>query len=138
MAADHRVRAGVDLDGALAPGLPVNGLDGRPFLLIGNPANHGAGGDETSWATDWPQLDGWKRWLTITGTTHLNFTDVPLLGDQLGLPTPGAQIDSTRALQITRDYVAAFFDEQLKGRPQTLFDGPSAAYPEVVNQRPAG
>ncbi|GAA1970417.1 alpha/beta hydrolase family protein [Kitasatospora viridis] len=137
MAADRRVRAGADLDGRFFVPVPTAGLDGRPVLLLGNPANHAVGGDESSWATDWPSLDGWKRWLTVTGSNHVSFTDVPVLAHEAGIPGVDGSIPAVRAEQLTRDYVAAFFDEQLKGIPQPLLDGPSPADPEVVfQQRP--
>ncbi|MFJ9694747.1 alpha/beta hydrolase family protein [Kitasatospora sp. NPDC101183] len=137
MAADQRVRAAADLDGRFFLPVPADGLGHRPVLLLGNPANHAATGDEPSWAANWAALDGWKRWLTVTGTNHVSFTDVPALADAAGIPGVDGTIPSLRAEQLTREYVAAFFDEQLKGVPQPLLDGPSPAEPEVVfEQRP--
>ncbi|MCX4744031.1 alpha/beta hydrolase [Kitasatospora sp. NBC_01287] len=135
MAADQRVRAGADLDGRFFVPVPAGGLGGRPVLLLGNPANHAVGGDEPSWAANWPDLDGWKRWLTVTGSTHVSFTDVPVLADEAGITGVDGSIPSVRAEQLTRAYVAAFFDEQLKGIPRPLLDGPSPADPEVVFQQ---
>lgn len=136
MVADQRVRAGIDLDGSIDTSIPPTGLNGRPFLLLGNPVNHDVGGDEHSWGVAWPQLDGWKRWLTIAGTTHVSFTDGPLLATEAGIPGADGSISALRALEITRTYVAAFFDQQLKGTPQPLLDGPSQTYPEVDFQHP--
>ncbi|MFE0458913.1 alpha/beta hydrolase family protein [Kitasatospora sp. NPDC058965] len=137
MAADRRVQAGADLDGRFFVPVPAGGLGGRPVLLLGNPANHAVNGDEPSWAANWPALDGWKRWLTLTGSTHVSFTDVPVLADEAGITGVDGAIPSVRAAQLTRNLVAAFFDEQLKGLHQPLLDGPTAADPEVVfQQRP--
>ena len=136
MAADPRVRAGVNMDGTFWEPAPAEGVGRRPFLLLGNPTDHSVGSPDTSWDAAWTNLDGWKRWLTVTGTVHTNFTDVPLLATEAGIPTPGMQIPALRAMQLTRTYVAAFFDLQLKGIPQPLLDGPSAADPEVVFQHP--
>jgi hypothetical protein len=33
---------------------------------------------------------------------------------------------------MTRAYVRAFFDQDLRGRPQALLDQPSPRYPEVT------
>ncbi|WP_410571184.1 esterase [Amycolatopsis sp. cmx-4-61] len=123
MAADPRVRAGVDLDGPDAP-LPAPGLD-RPFLFLGRPDAGTAG---------WDGLRGWKRRLTVTGTVHRSFTDIGLVGEQLGLGF-GATTPAVRAQAITAAYVRAFFDRHLRGRPQPLLDQPSAQYPEVVFAR---
>ncbi len=56
-----------------------------------------------------------------------------MLVDGLGLPpAPGTTIASGRAVDLTRRYVGAFFDLQLKGIEQPLLDGPNAADPEVL------
>ncbi len=129
MAADKRVRAGVNLDGTMFAPVPATGLGGRPFMLIGH--DTGSAVDPT-WASGWANLDGWKRWLTVSGSNHGSFTDVPVLSEQLGIPEPpGTTISAQRAVQITRTYVGAFFDLQLKGIPEPVLDGPTAANPEV-------
>nr|WP_042409924.1 acetylhydrolase [Streptacidiphilus carbonis] len=135
MAADKRVRAAVDMDGTFDIPIPATGLDHRPFLLLGTQSGH-APGDDRSWDQAWANLDGWKRWLTVTGTDHISFTDLAILAPQLNIPIPGATISGERSAQITRAYVAAFFDLQLKGLPQPLLDGPSQADPEVTFQHP--
>ncbi|MET9604319.1 alpha/beta hydrolase [Streptomyces sp. NPDC006512] len=134
MAADGRVRAGVDMDGTLATPVPAGGLGGRPFMLLGAEGN-GPGGQQ-SWDRDWPLLDGWKRWITFTGSGHFTFTDFPLIGDQLGIPDAETPLGGARSLELTRRYVGAFFDQHLKGRPQPVLDGPSADAPEVLFHRP--
>lgn len=131
MSADRRVRAGVDLDGSIWS--PAD-LGGRPFLLLGAESSR-PGGDPT-WDANWPRLDGWKRWLTVTGSTHFTFTDLAVLGDQLGLPDPTSSLTGARSTELTRRYVGAFLDLHLKGRPQPLLDGPSADAPEVLFHRP--
>ncbi|WP_341865340.1 lipase [Kitasatospora cheerisanensis] len=135
MAADSRVRAGVNMDGTFFAPVPAGGLDGRPFLLFGAAAGEAPGADP-SWDEAWSRLDGWKRRLTVAGAEHGTFSDVLLLARAVGLPsTPGA-IDPARGIEITRTYLGAFFDLHLKGKPQPLFDGPSPAEPEVSVQLP--
>ncbi|GAB2957027.1 lipase [Micromonospora polyrhachis] len=121
---DRRVAAGADLDGTLFVPVPAGALT-KPFLLVGaeRPA-------DASWLRDWPGLAGWKRWLTVTGTGHMSFTDRPVLGAQLGMD-PGP-MPAERQLLITREYVAAFVDWHLRHQPRPLLDGPSATYPEVL------
>ncbi|MEU2832554.1 hypothetical protein ABZ667_28500 [Streptomyces lavendulae] len=87
MAADPRVAAGVNMDGTFFAPLPEAGLGGRPFLLLGgDPALLPPDPEDTSWADAWPRMDGWKRWLTVTGMGHPGFTDWPASGgaDRLG------------------------------------------------------
>lgn len=132
MAADARVRAGVNMDGTFFAPVPADGLDGRPFLMIG--AQNRPPQDKT-WDRTWADLDGWKRWLTFAGTDHGSFTDAPLLGQLVGIPDT-APLPYGRSLALTRTYVAAFFDQHLKGVPQPVLDGPSPAHPEVTVRRP--
>ncbi|MFI9615848.1 hypothetical protein ACIHCM_29920 [Streptomyces sp. NPDC052023] len=92
----------------------------------------GTGDGDRSWIRDWPLLDGWKRWINVTGAEHLTFTDVPVLGEQLGLLPQEEPLSRKRSQEITRAYVTAFFDLHLKGVDRKLLDGPTAEYPEVV------
>jgi predicted dienelactone hydrolase len=90
MVKDSRIRAGVDMDGTTFAPIPKQGL-ARPFLFLGSPTMHTPGGGpqgkDGSWERDWPGLTGWKRWLVVTGAEHASFTDVPLLAEQLGIPS---------------------------------------------------
>ncbi|MFF7856894.1 alpha/beta hydrolase family protein [Streptomyces sp. NPDC007904] len=126
MAGDQRVRAGANMDGSFMEPVPARGLGGRPFMLLGTDDG------DRSWTRDWPLLDGWKRWIGVTGAEHFTFTDVPVLGDQLGLLPPEEPLSGKRSQEITRAYVTAFFDLHLKGVDRKLLDGPTAEHPEVV------
>ncbi|MFF5479213.1 alpha/beta hydrolase family protein [Streptomyces sp. NPDC012935] len=132
MAADARVRAGVNMDGTFFSPVPAGGLDGRPFLMIGAENRPPL---DTTWDETWVELDGWKRWLTFAVADHGSFTDVPLLAELIGVPDT-APLPYGRSLALTRAYVAAFFDLHLKGVPQPVLDGPSPANPEVTVRLP--
>ncbi|MFI6638530.1 alpha/beta hydrolase family protein [Streptomyces sp. NPDC050504] len=134
MVGDRRVRAGINMDGAFWDALPPQGLDGRPFMMLGTETDHLPGGPDKTWDTTWPGLGGWKRWLTVAGSEHFTFSDKPVYDDRFGLPH--SPLPPERAVALTRDYVAAFFDRHLRGRPQPLLDGPSASNPEVRFHRP--
>jgi dienelactone hydrolase len=127
--ADQRVRAGANLDGRFWSPIPAAGLD-RPFLMVGREVQHTPSGPDPTWPETWSHLTGWKRWLTVADAGHASFTDVFALTDQLGISPPGT-ISGVRSMELTRAYVAAFFDLQLKGCPQPLLDAPTAANPEV-------
>ncbi|MGW0749674.1 alpha/beta hydrolase family protein [Streptomyces sp. NPDC002587] len=129
MAADPRVRAGLNMDGGLATPVPQAGLGGRPFMLLG--AQGRSPGGNPSWDRDWPKLDGWKRWITFADSGHFTFSDFPVIGDRLGIPSPEAPLSGARSVELTRRYVAAFFDQHLRGKPQPVLDGPAADAPEV-------
>jgi predicted dienelactone hydrolase len=136
MAADRRIRAGVDLDGSFFAQIPASGLGKRPFLMLGAKAQHSPGSTDTSWPVAWQRLDGWKRWLTVAGSGHFTFIDLPILGGQLGVTDPSAPLSGQRSGEITTVYVGAFFDQHLRGKHQPLLNGPSAAHPEVTFHNP--
>ncbi|GGQ68194.1 alpha/beta hydrolase family protein [Kitasatospora griseola] len=124
MIADPRVRAGVNMDGSFHPD-PTPGEITRPFLMLGTTAN-------TDWEHPWAALGGYKKWLTVTGADHFSFSDLDLLHEQAGFPTP--PLSPERGVAITREYVTAFFDRTLKGIHSPLLDGPSPNNPEVLFQ----
>ncbi|MER7771466.1 alpha/beta hydrolase [Kitasatospora sp. NPDC096140] len=127
---DDRIQAGADLDGSMDVLVPASGIGGKPYLMMGHPLPGGA--EDSSWVQSWPNLDGWKRWLTVDGSNHGSLTDFPLFMEKLGLPQdPGTTLSGLRGIELTRRYVGAFFDLQLKGIEQPLLDGPTAADPEV-------
>ncbi|MBH1935802.1 alpha/beta hydrolase [Streptomyces sp. AV19] len=138
MAADGRVRAGVNMDGAFQGAVPAGGIGGRPFMMLGtDDAMHRPGGQDTSWDETWPRLGGWKRWLTVDRADHFTFTDVPVFAEQVLPPSfPRPELSADRSVAITRAYTAAFFDRHLKHLPQPLLDGPSPANPEVRFNNP--
>jgi predicted dienelactone hydrolase len=135
MAVDPRVRAGINMDGTFFAPVPVGGLNGRPFMMLGHPA-HDPGGTDFTWDRDWARLDGWKRWITVTGTAHIDFSDVSVIADEAGLPDSDSPLPGDRTVQIMRSYVTAFFDLHLRGIAQPLLDGPTPANPEVVFHQP--
>ncbi|MER7668605.1 alpha/beta hydrolase [Kitasatospora sp. NPDC096128] len=137
MAEDRRILAGVNMDGTFYPPVPTDKLEGRSFLLLGKQSDHTAGGEDKSWGETWAGWCGYKPWLAVAGDNHSSFTDVPVLAAAAGLPSPpGTTTSPQRGMQLTREYVGAFFDQTLKGVHQPLLDGPSAANPEVQFQRP--
>lgn len=120
--ADPRVKVGVNLDGSFNPKVPVRPVT-KPFLMFGTEDKHRP--QVGSWDLFWPHVTGAKRWLTLSGSDHATFTDYAVLRPQLGLPSQS--IEGTRAVQATRDHVASFLDEHLRGGEQEL----PAGYPEV-------
>ncbi|MFC7545618.1 alpha/beta hydrolase family protein [Plantactinospora sp. GCM10030261] len=122
LSADQRVDAAANLDGTMF--VPA-GRIGEPVLLVGSDR-----APDPTWSRDWTGLTGWKRWITVTGSGHMTFTDRPVLGAGLGLDT--GPIPADRQLLLTRSYVRAFVDRHLRNRPAPLLDAPAAEFPEVV------
>ena len=127
MIADSRVRAGVNLDGTFFP-VPDAGQITRPYLMMG----HDPAQDPT-WTQTYANLGGYKRWLTVSGSNHATFTDIPLLAGQAGIPEPPG-IDPLRGMVITREYVTAFFDQALKGIHRPCSTAPPPDNPDVLFQ----
>ncbi|MEY9859410.1 dienelactone hydrolase [Catenulispora sp. GAS73] len=137
MEADPRIKAGVNLDGTFLPAVPAAALGDRAFMLFGKQSDHVEGNApylDPTWSATWADLSGYKRWFAVSGEAHASFTDISVLAEEAGMPVPGQTLDGFRSIQITRDYVAGFFDETLKGKASPLMHGDSAAYPEVAEQ----
>lgn len=130
---DARCQAGLALDAWLVPVPDADleaGLD-QPFFFL--------------WSQFWvsknnpahfellrPNLRGGYQTATLQGTRHYDFTLMPLftpLAPALGWKGP---LEGARVMRIVEDYLVAFFDQTLKGQPNPLWEGPAAAYPEVV------
>jgi len=132
---DNRCKAGADLDGTLYGDVVRVGLH-QPFMFIWSEPK-----DQTD--TRWQQsmrdaqqlydrLRNGGYQLTIRGTAHFNFSDYAVLYEPIVKLIGGlGPIDGQRGLQITSDYLNAFFAKYLKGADSPLLTGPSPEYPEV-------
>ncbi|MFH8342394.1 alpha/beta hydrolase family protein [Streptomyces sp. AM6-12] len=138
MDADHRITAGIDMDGNLTyldgSLMPVarHGLD-RPFLLLGKDGETDTG---PGWQAFRARTPGWTRQLTLRGSEHASFTDAEALLPQLGLPASVltgdlGTIAPATAIRTTEAYVAAYFDHWLRGRDGRLLERPSPIYPAM-------
>ena len=127
MVADSRIRAGIDIDGRTEVPLTAPGL-ARPFMFVNHEQTPRCAPGNAEWERDWARMSGWKRWVEVAGTLHASFTDVGLIGDQLGVDV-GATTSAARTQEITRTYVNTFFDQHVRGEARPVLDTP--AYPEV-------
>ncbi|MGC7099420.1 alpha/beta hydrolase family protein [Amycolatopsis lurida] len=136
MLADPRIKAGVNMDGM--QDVQFTGPLSRPFLFLGREVQYtpGVSDQAGTWADAWTRLTGWKRWLVVSGMTHASFTDVGLLGWQMGLDSD-AEMPGDRAAVVARRYVRAFVDEHLRGVSLGLMGAPSSRYSEVKFCDPA-
>jgi len=130
---DSRVAAGINLDGLM----PLDALDRpipTPFAVFLSEQNMEREGNErVNRLMDLfvDRMSGVMTVLVIRGTNHFNYSDYSLLGPgfrKTGLLGP---IEGSRCLAVQNEYIAAFFDRILKGRPSPLLDGPSSLFPEV-------
>ncbi|MBB5855394.1 alpha/beta hydrolase family protein [Amycolatopsis umgeniensis] len=114
MAADRRIKAGVNIDG---PFFGTVSLD-RPLLLLASPI--GQKYYSPTWDETWPRLTGPKERYLLENSGHSSVTDSAILVDQLGLRPhmPAAEIenqygsiDSRWALDFYRDRLTASFKQ---------------------------
>jgi len=132
---DPRCQAALGLDAYLTPvsqGVLDEGLI-QPALLLYSELWPSAQNDRLSEQLQ-ANAQGPMQVLTILGSDHYDFSDLPMLSPlatQLGLKGP---IDGARALRVINDYSLAFFDHYLKGVPAAPLKGETKAYPEVVTK----
>lgn len=142
---DSRIKACVDLDGAMVPVAALPHYDDDPtmrqpllFLEAYHPANQMGGPPEVIAnyeKTRQQQLQklrpgSYDVVLHSSGIAHPSFSDVPLLfHGQDGYPEPPIALHN---LGLITSLVRAFLDTTLLGEKQSPFDGHTSSVPEVV------
>jgi hypothetical protein len=142
---DHRVKAGVNMDG-LVFGQSATESARCPFLLFSEdfpdpPAAPRDTREGRMGVVSKIQNDAIRRMLAggagyhirIRGARHRNYSDSPLFS-RLRFLTYSGPIDPLRGFAIMNDYILSFFRQSLFGTPEPLLEGPSVKYPEVTIQ----
>jgi pimeloyl-ACP methyl ester carboxylesterase len=127
------VVSALNLDGTLF-GQPASNVSSianikKPVLLIGETVQLGR--VDTTWDIFQTTQTGWWRILLVAGADHLDFTDAPLwreIDRQMGKST----IDLARMMNITREFVAAFFNQTILDHTETILSQPETVWPEVT------
>lgn len=86
-------------------------------------------------ATFAPGLAAPSPVVTILGTRHYDFSDLPALSPlapYMGLKGP---INGERVQRLINDYTLAFFNQAFKAEESSLLNGPSEMYPELRWER---
>ena len=134
---DPRFDAVASLDGVqVGAAATAPGLNDPTLLLVADDSEFGG----TEVQTHLKDI-GYR--VTVSGTSHYSFTDLPILLDLAGVPRsqtatsgrPPGTLAGERNLDIQIAFLAAFFDLHLKGVSSSLLEGSVAAYPEVEFQR---
>ena len=129
---DARCAAAVDLDGTLWTDVRHTGLAAPSLVLRHDPGGECDGfckAADADFAT--VEAAGDSQQLAITGSQHMDFSDLGLLrgpGDTL---LPLGPIDAERMALITRDLVRSFLDEHVGGAPSGALEEAVARYPEL-------
>ncbi len=114
--ADPRFDAAVDLDGGL--GVPLERPFPQPVLAITSPAYHDTEGNPDyavglDRALDLAGAPSYR--LTVPGTAHFSFTDLPLFLPPL--PAVAGSLGRADGTRIAADATATFLDHVLRGAP---------------------
>lgn len=130
--ADNRCVAGLAMDAWLEPVAEavIEESVNQPFMFLWS-EDWGSDENKAIFNDVYEGLGGLGYSLTIAGTRHYDFSDLPLLSPLspwLGLKGP---IDGRRVMEIISAYSVAFFDEQLKGANSELLVSVSEKYNEV-------
>ena len=134
-ATDPRCKAGLTMDAFMTP-VSESALDSglqQPFLFLFSQdwADKIDSKNNRLFARFYPNLGQFAPVITILGTNHYDFSDLPALSPlapQLGLKGP---LNGARAQEIINAYTLAFFDQEFKDIPNALFDGSNIDYPEM-------
>lgn len=140
MSHDRRFLCGASLDGKLSGTVVEQGLD-RPFLLVGAEGN--TLNNVSGWADFWDNLRSFRRHITIKGTIHGSFEDIPLLAETYanaspdGTPPPNLIFESetikgSRVREIVTVYIESLLNMCLKNGSAFLLANPVSQYPEVM------
>src|SRR5262249_35126219 len=147
-----RVKAGVNLDGLMFGEAPAAGF-GRPFLFIsdGTPVPtaaevEAAGGPSPRELTFLVENGkGIRRglaeqggcYVTLHGSSHMNFCDSPLYSPLRALTRAGT-IPRERAMEIINAYLVSFFQTHLNRASGCGLAALSERYPEAELETPGG
>lgn len=141
---DPRIRAALDIDGSFWGEIPQTGLS-KPLMFMTEDVTPPVPAEERSGFNNFQRVNaalddsdratfqkygGYRVFLH--GSTHLSFTDKPLVSPFKSLSGAG-EIPASRQFLIVRQFTLAFFDQTLKGKSGLLKTG-SSPFPEAAYQ----
>ena len=135
-----RCKAGADLDGT-PWGDEKSEAVPQPFMFIAEDYTRGCDSSCEAMKQAYAHVkDGVAYWLSVKGTRHFDFSDLPLRQSPVVRPLftmAGliGSIDPVRVQEVTNAYLVAFFGKYLKNSDSPLLSGPSPDFPEVQLSR---
>jgi dienelactone hydrolase len=129
---DARCAAAVDLDGTLWTDVRDTGLTAPSLVLRHDQSGECDGFCEAANA-DFATMEaaGASQQFAITGSQHMDFSDLGLLRGSGDTLLPVGPIDAERMTLITRDLVRSFLDEHVGGASAGTLTEAVARYPEL-------
>ena len=116
---DRRCRAGLNLDGIPQYGPMIDTPLNRPFLMVYSGREGRRGASDVIYrraAKPYIRVD-------VDDTRHLDFSDMVLWDGPLSGRSMFGTLPPERAVQITRQIVREYFDQELRGRRSGLLSG---------------
>lgn len=115
MLADQRIVAAVNLDGTMFGDVLNDGLS-SPFMIMSHAGKNLS--TDASWDQVWPKVSGTKVAITLNGTVHGSYSDLPLLANTLGFSAKGSAhigellgtMDGKTAIENVNAFVGQFFE----------------------------
>ncbi|KAI0474835.1 hypothetical protein F4859DRAFT_482056 [Xylaria cf. heliscus] len=141
---EHRIRAGLNLDGSLW-GPVVNAGISRPFInFSGSSSSVGNETGDDSWTNFYEAQKEkhpgvWIKELHLNDSSHGSFWDLSIIGDFTGLRENEVLVENVlgvvtgkRAVEVVRAYLDDYVKFTLLGGPEGLLAGESEAFPDVI------
>ncbi|KAI5236738.1 alpha/beta-hydrolase [Aureobasidium subglaciale] len=137
MQTDPRIIAGVNLDGRFFSSVMDKGLS-SPFMIMSHQAKNLT--TDPTWTQAWSKFNGTKLAVTLNGTEHGTYTDMPLLANTLGLHGNASEglaallgtMGGFRAMELVNAFVGQFFGF-VRGQEKSLVPaGLTKNFPEAM------
>ncbi|CAD0092398.1 unnamed protein product [Aureobasidium mustum] len=137
MLVDNRIAAAVNLDGTIFGDVLNDGLASPSMIMSHSGKNLST---DPSWTQVWPKVTGTKLAVTLNGTVHGFYSDLPLLADTLGLSAKASAeigqllggMDGVTVIENINAFVGQFY-KFVRGTSKDLLPGDMAKqFPEAT------
>jgi predicted dienelactone hydrolase len=130
---DDRVKAAISMDGGVIIGEFIDRPLNKPYMYMSSePALSLGKLNQTVFDYIMDRSDAAVYSMSVTGSKHLNFTDLSIWSPVMKHMSAFGKIDGEKMLKIMNAYTVAFFNKHLKGIDSPLLNGPSPDFPEVI------
>ncbi|KAG9943685.1 PAF acetylhydrolase family protein, partial [Aureobasidium melanogenum] len=124
MLVDNRIAAAVNLDGTMFGDVLNDGLS-SPFMIMSHAGKNLS--TDASWNQVWPKVSGTKVVITLNGTVHGSYSDLPLLANTLEFEAKDnakigellGTMDGKTVIENVNAFVGQFF-ESIRGASKDL------------------
>ena len=140
---DTRIKGGINVDGRIFDSIDrTETTISKPFIQFVSELS--SSHPIWQWDKQWKHLCGWKLELVLNGSSHITFTDLPLIAEAFHLRGRLGEIEDellgkmqgVRGLEIMVEYASAFAEFVLTGKHKSLLQSEgNDVFPEVIVRR---